>query len=86
MQSGLLPGGGVALYQASKVLKALLHTDEFMKLEDSERLGMQVVAHALEAPIKKLIENKLGINPASIIAKIDEQGEFYYGYDVKRGK
>ncbi len=40
MQNGILPGGGVALYQASKVLEGGLPE---LVGEESERLGVQVL-------------------------------------------
>lgn len=40
---------------------------------------------ALKEPIKFVIENKLGTKAAPIIDKIDQEGNFFAGYDVKQG-
>ena len=40
---------------------------------------------ALKAPIRFVIENKLGTKAAPIIDKINQEGNFFAGYDVKQG-
>src|SRR5438876_1339217 len=47
---GIVPGGGVALLQARKVLNTL-------KLEGDEAAGVQVVRNALEVPCRMIAEN-----------------------------
>ena len=57
MEYGVLPGGGVALFQASKIL------DEGLKdlVDDqSEAVGVKILREALRQPIKVIIENKTG--------------------------
>ena len=82
MQNGVLPGGGVALYQASKILESGL--PDLVK-EESERLGVKVMQEALKRPIRAVIENKIGEDCGHIISKIDKEDDFYTGFDVKRG-
>ena len=82
MQHGILPGGGVALYQASKILEGGL---KHLVKEESEAFGVQVMEQALKAPIRFVIENKLGTKAAPIIDKINQEGNFFAGYDVKQG-
>lgn len=45
------------------------------------------MAEALKQPIRNVIENKLGSHDTCghIIAKIEEEGSFYAGFDVKKG-
>lgn len=50
LEEGVVPGGGVALLRSIGVLDSL-------KLEGDEALGVQVVAKALEAPLKQIAEN-----------------------------
>lgn len=79
MMHGVLPGGGVALYQASKLLeRGLPH----LASERSEEIGIRVLGEALKEPIKTLIHNKTAENPGPIIAKLDEAEGFFIGYDV----
>ncbi len=83
MQNGILPGGGVALYQASKVLESGLPD---LVSEESERLGVKVMQEALKCPIRYVIENKTGESCGHILEKIENEGNFFAGYDVKNGK
>ena len=83
MQHGILPGGGVALYQASKILESGLPE---LVSEESERLGVQVLQEALKRPIRAVIENKTGEPCGHIIEKIESEGSFFAGYDVKKCK
>ena len=82
MINGVLPGGGVALYQASKVLESGL---PHLVQEESERLGVKVMEQALKQPIRHIIENKTGENCGYILEKIESEGNFFAGYDVKNG-
>ena len=82
MMNGVLPGGGVALYQASKVLETGL---PHLVQEESERLGVKVMEQALKQPIRCIIENKTGENCGYILEKIESEGNFFAGYDVKNG-
>lgn len=50
LEEGIVPGGGVALLNASRVLKG-------MKLEGEEALGAQIVLHACEVPFKQIVTN-----------------------------
>lgn len=71
------------MYQASKILEGgLLH----LVSEDSEMQGVKVLSAALKSPIRNVIENKLAIDCGHIINKIDQEGNFFAGFDVKRGK
>lgn len=57
MQNGVIPGGGVSIYLASKMLeKGLpnLTTDKY------EQIGVKILAKALKQPLRILIENKTG--------------------------
>ena len=81
MEYGVLPGGGVALFQASKIL------DEGLKdlVDDqSEAVGVKILREALRQPIKVIIENKTGLNSAKIIEEIETTGDMFTGYDVQK--
>ena len=54
--------------------------------EESERLGVQVLQEALKRPIRAVIENKTGETCGHIIEKIEREGSFFAGYDVKNCK
>ncbi|CDW79081.1 chaperonin cpn60-mitochondrial-like [Stylonychia lemnae] len=83
MMSGLLPGGGVALYQASKALRnGLQHLVD----DENERIGVQVMADALQTPLRMVIENKIGKDCGHIINKIEESNNIFAGFDCRKGK
>ncbi|MDT8287574.1 MAG: chaperonin GroEL [Elusimicrobiales bacterium] len=63
VQEGILPGGGVALIRASKVLDALNLTDE------DEKTGVNIVRRAIYAPLRVLAENA-GTDGSIVIDKI----------------
>src|SRR3977135_494155 len=51
LEEGIVPGGGVALLQASAAIKADLIEDE------DERTGARIVLRALEEPLRQIAEN-----------------------------
>jgi chaperonin GroEL (HSP60 family) len=51
--------------------------------EESERLGVMVMHEALKRPIRAVIENKTGETCGHILEKIEKEGNFFAGYDVK---
>lgn len=81
MQYGVLPGGGVALYNAANALEGDL---EDLVEDPSERVGVRILREALRMPIRKLIENKTGLNSARILQDIDQSGSIFVGFDVRR--
>jgi chaperonin GroEL (HSP60 family) len=50
VEEGIVPGGGVALIRAQKVLDTL-------QLEGDEKIGMQIVRRAIEEPLRCLADN-----------------------------
>ena len=70
VEEGIVPGGGVALLRAAKVLQAL-------KLEGEERLGIAIVARAIEEPMRWIAINA-GHEGAVVVQRVkdmkDEEG------------
>jgi chaperonin GroEL len=77
LEDGIVPGGGVALLRASKAL------DKF-KAEGDERIGVGVVARALEAPMRQISENA-GAEGALVVKRVRE-GKGDLGYDAESGE
>jgi chaperonin GroEL len=74
VEEGILPGGGVAVLRARKVLGK-------MKLKGDQKIGADIVRRALEAPIKQIAEN--GGNDGSIVAqKVDEASDVNFGFNA----
>ncbi len=83
VEEGIVPGGGVALVNAIKVLDDL-------KLEyDDENTGVAILRRALEAPMKKIAANA-GQDGAVIIESVRriqaEKKDPNIGYDVISGQ
>ncbi|NPA43272.1 MAG: chaperonin GroEL [Chlorobi bacterium] len=75
VEEGIVPGGGVALLRAQKVL------DELEAANEDERTGILIIKRALEEPMKQIVENA-GEDGSVVVAKVKE-GEGDFGYDVK---
>ncbi|HIP99192.1 TPA: chaperonin GroEL [Candidatus Bipolaricaulota bacterium] len=79
VEEGILPGGGVALLNASKVLEKLEK-----ELEGDEKVGVQILRRALEEPARQLAENA-GMEGAVIVEKL-KQEKPGVGFDVVQEK
>jgi len=79
VEEGILPGGGVALLNASKALDKLEE-----ELEGDERVGLQILKRALEEPARQLAENA-GLEGAVIVEKL-KQEKPGVGFDVVQEK
>jgi len=79
VEEGIVPGGGVTLVNAISALDGLK-----MELDD-ENTGVAIVRQALEAPLKKIVENA-GLDGAVVLAEIrrlhKEKGNTAIAYDV----
>jgi chaperonin GroEL len=76
VEEGILPGGGVAVLRARKVLDKLRK-----KLEGDERAGVDIVYRALSAPIRQIAAN-CGLDGSVIASKVEENTDFNFGYNA----
>ena len=76
VEEGIVPGGGVALIRAQKVL-------DNMKLEGDEMIGLQIVRRAIEAPLRTLADNA-GQEGALIVSEVKKR-KGNEGYNVATG-
>lgn len=76
VESGILPGGGVAL------LRAMPHAIVASKeLEGDERRGAEVLAASLEAPLTQIASNA-GVEGQVVINRLLKNESTSYGYDA----
>ena len=75
VEEGIVAGGGVALVRAKSVL------DKVKTENADEATGLQIVARAIEAPIRTIVSNAGG-EGSVVVAKILE-GKGDFGYDAK---
>lgn len=75
-EEGIVAGGGVTLLQAAAVVRKTAN-----KYRGDPRMGVELVAQALEEPIRQMIENA-GQQSGVITEAILRSSKPYYGYDV----
>jgi chaperonin GroEL len=78
VEEGVVPGGGVALLYSIQALTKLQPDN------NDQRVGIDIVRRALQAPARQIVENA-GADGAVIIGKLLEQGDANRGYDAQGG-
>ena len=76
IEEGIVPGGGVALLRAGKVLHDVGASDP------GEVIGLQIVKRALEEPVRMIAENA-GKDGSVVVEKV-KSCEGAHGYDATR--
>jgi chaperonin GroEL len=79
VEEGIIPGGGVALYNASGKVHALLE-----KMSGDEKTGVSIILRAIEEPIRQIAING-GVDGSVVIDGIHRSEKTGYGYDVQKG-
>ena len=77
VEEGIVPGGGVAYLRAQKAVEAL-------ELEGDKKVGANIIARAIEAPLRKLVDNA-GLEAALVIANV-KKATGTNGYNVRTGE
>ncbi|WP_416882453.1 chaperonin GroEL [Marivita sp.] len=76
VQEGVVPGGGVALVHAGKVLATL-------KGENNDQdAGIKIVRRAIQAPLRQIAGNA-GIDGSVVVGKVIENDSPSFGFDVQ---
>ncbi|MET0753208.1 MAG: chaperonin GroEL [Pyrinomonadaceae bacterium] len=81
VEEGIVPGGGVALVRASKVLDDFNTDSEDM----DENIGVTIVKRALEEPLRQIAQNA-GMEGAVIVGKVREAEGENYGFNAATEK
>jgi chaperonin GroEL len=79
VEEGIVIGGGTALLNAAKVLAKLESAN------DDQRVGIEIVARALQAPIRQIAENA-GHEGSIVVGKIVDAKDPSLGFDAQNGK
>ena len=77
VEEGIVPGGGTALIRAQKSLDAV-------QLEGDEKIGLEIVRRAIEAPLRQLADNA-GQEGALIVQEVKKR-KGNEGYNVATGE
>ncbi|THD68827.1 chaperonin GroEL [Robertkochia marina] len=75
VEEGIVAGGGVALIRAKAALESVSPEN------DDEATGVQIVARAIEEPLRTIVENS-GKEGSVVVAKVYE-GKDDFGYNAK---
>src|SRR5215212_8732080 len=78
VEEGILPGGGVAVIRAAA---RVLDKAKDKALNDDQRVGIDIVRRAVEAPIKQIADNA-GVDGAVIAQKVKESKDVNFGYNA----
>jgi chaperonin GroEL len=79
VEEGIVPGGGVALLRAMKVLEGLKPGN------DDQRIGIAIVRKALQAPARQIVQNA-GDDGSVVVGKILDHAKYAYGYNAQTGQ
>jgi chaperonin GroEL len=79
VEEGILPGGGVALLRAVKAL------DGLPTANDDQRVGIDIVRRAIEAPVRQIAENA-GAEGSIIVGKLREKADLSFGWNAQTGE
>ena len=75
VEEGIVPGGGIALLRARKVLSSL----EGQTLDESS--GIRLVERALEAPLRQIVHN-CGGEASVVVHQVDASTQPHYGFNA----
>lgn len=79
VKEGIVPGGGVALLYATKAL------DTVKPENDDQRVGVEIIRKALQAPLRQIAANA-AVDGSVIVGKLLETGRMTEGYDAQKGE
>ena len=73
---GIVPGGGIALLKASKILADVKGDNA------DQNAGIAIIRRALQAPIRQISENA-GVEGSIVVGKVLENGEASFGFNAQ---
>ncbi|MEQ8815482.1 MAG: chaperonin GroEL [Thalassobaculum sp.] len=79
VEEGILPGGGAALVYAIRSLEKVKYAN------DDQRMGVNIVRRALEAPARQIASNA-GHDGSVIVGKLLESKDANWGFDAQNGE
>ena len=79
VEEGIVPGGGVALARASKILATLTHENA------DQKFGIEIVRKAVQTPLRQIAENA-GEDGAVVAGKVLENETYEFGFDAQTGE
>ena len=78
VEEGVVAGGGAALLYAIRAL------DKLRSANDDQKVGIEIVRRALQAPVRQIAENA-GFDGAVVAGKMLDQKDANFGFDAQKG-
>ncbi|WP_225767693.1 chaperonin GroEL [Inquilinus sp. Marseille-Q2685] len=79
VEEGIVAGGGVTLLYASRIIDTL-------KPENTDqRVGIDIVRRALQAPVRQIVENSGG-DGSVVVGRLLDSKDHNWGYDAQKGE
>ncbi|HYE49183.1 MAG TPA: chaperonin GroEL [Azospirillaceae bacterium] len=79
VEEGVVAGGGVALLYATRALDGLKFTN------DDQRVGIDIIRKALQAPVRQIAFNA-GVDGSIVVGKLLDQKDTGFGYNAQTGE
>ncbi|PWC33660.1 chaperonin GroEL [Azospirillum sp. TSO35-2] len=79
VEEGVVAGGGTALLYATKAL------DKLVPVNDEQRVGIDIIRRALQAPVRQIAYNA-GTDGSIVVGKLLDQNDTNFGYDAQKGE
>ena len=79
VEEGIVPGGGTALLYATRVLEKIVGDN------DDQKVGVDIVRRALQAPARQIAENA-GVDGAVVAGRLLDQKDRNFGFNAQTGK
>lgn len=79
VKEGVVAGGGCALLYATKAL------DKLEPQNQDQKVGIDIIRRALQAPIRQIAENA-GVDGALVVGKLLEGKDTNFGYNAQKGE
>ncbi len=79
VEEGILPGGGVPLLRATKILSEVKFDN------DDQKTGVEIVRRAIQWPARFIVDNA-GVDASMVVGKLLEAKDYAHGYDAQTGE
>ena len=81
VEEGIVPGGGVALVRAAKVLEKFLISKDG-EGDPDEQIGVNIVRRALEEPLRQIVQNA-GKEGAVVVERVRSEKNDSFGFNAQ---
>ncbi|CAL76511.1 60 kDa chaperonin (Protein Cpn60) (groEL protein) [Bradyrhizobium sp. ORS 278] len=79
VEEGILPGGGVALLRATKVL------DGVKTANADQKAGVDIIRRAIQVPVRQIVQNA-GDDGSLVVGKLLEKDSYSWGFNAATGE